>query len=485
MSLKRNFIYNTLYQIFMILLPIITVPYVSRILGPDGVGLYSYTGSYAQYFLIFGMIGISLYGNRQVAYTKNNKKQLSREFWNIYALQFITTNISFITYIIIFVFINNNNNVLYLVQSIVIFATIFDISWFFIGYEDMKSVVIRNTIVKVLGVLSIFIFIKQPSDVIKYAFIMTISNLIGQVIMWFNLKNKVNLYKPKIKEALVHLKPSLALFISQLSIQIYTLLDKSMLGAMAGVYEVGLYENSQKTIKLALTLITSLGVVMLPRMSALHSEGRKEEFNTLIYKAFNFVNFMAFPMVFGLIAVSNSFSVWFYGEAFEGIGFLLKVGSILMLFIGWSNILGIQVMLPIKKEKQFTISVTIGAIVNLILNLFLIKNFQAVGTTLSSVIAELSVTVAQLYFLKDIVNIVDILKTTLKPLIGSFIMFIVLLFVIPLFGVGVIWTFIEIVIGGLVYLLIMFVLKDSFLYEGLKLIKRKYGEKRRTFYEKI
>ncbi|EOU1940535.1 flippase, partial [Clostridium perfringens] len=115
MSLKRNFIYNTLYQIFMILLPIITVPYVSRILGPDGVGLYSYTGSYAQYFLIFGMIGISLYGNRQVAYTKNNKKQLSREFWNIYALQFITTNISFITYIIIFVFINNNNNVLYLV----------------------------------------------------------------------------------------------------------------------------------------------------------------------------------------------------------------------------------------------------------------------------------------------------------------------------------------------------------------------------------
>ncbi|MDT9330992.1 flippase [Clostridium perfringens] len=474
MSLKKNFLYNAIYQIFVILLPIITVPYVSRVLGPTGIGLYSYTGSYAQYFVLVGMIGISLYGNRQIAYNKHNKENLSKEFWNIYGLQFITTLIAFCTYIVIFVIINDLNRVMYLVQSIVVFTTIFDISWFFIGYEDMRSVVFRNTIVKIIGVLSIFIFVRKPCDVVKYAFLMVISNFIGQLIMWFNIKDKVFKYKPNIKESIKHLRPSLALFISQLAIQIYTLLDKTMLGAMTDVYEVGLYENSQKTIKLALTLITSLGVVMLPRMSALHSEGKKEEFNKLIYKAFSFVNFMAFPMVLGLIAVSNTFSLWFYGEAFNGIGFLLKIGSTLMIFIGWSNVLGIQVMLPMKKEKQFTISVTIGAIVNFILNLFLIRQFQASGTTLASVIAEFSVTATQVYFLKELIDIKSILKSIVKPLIGSIIMFIALLFVIPMFNVGVFWTLVEVVIGCAIYLIVMYILKDQFLEEGFNIVKTKF-----------
>lgn len=474
MSLKKNFLYNAIYQIFMILLPIITVPYVSRVLGPSGVGLYSYTGSYAQYFVLVGMIGVSLYGNRQVAYNKNNKEKLSKEFWNIYGLQFLTTLISFSSYIVIFVIINSSNKIMYLVQSIVVLTTIFDISWFFIGYEDMRSVVFRNTIVKIIGVLSIFIFVRKPEDVIKYAFIMVMSNFIGQIIMWFNIKDKVYKYKPNIKESIKHLKPALSLFISQLAIQIYTLLDKTMLGFMTGVHEVGLYENSQKTIKLSLTLITSLGVVMLPRMSALHSQGKKDEFNKLIYKAFSFVNFMVFPMVLGLIAISNTFSLWFYGESFNGIGFLLKIGSMLMIFIGWSNILGIQVMLPMKKERQFTISVTIGAIVNFILNLFLIKEFQANGTTLASVIAEFSVTATQAYFLKELIDIKSIFKSIIKPLIGSIIMFIALIFIIPMFRIGVFWTLIEVAIGGIIYLVVMYVLKDQFLEEGVNIIKVKF-----------
>lgn len=474
MSLKKNFIYNFLYQILAVLLPIITVPYISRVLGPKGIGDYSYTASYAQYFVLIGMSGIALYGNRQVAFTKLDKKKLSKEFWSIYFFQFITTIVSFILYIIMFVIINDNNNNLYLVQGITVLTTTFDISWFFIGYEDMKSIVIRNTIVKIIGVLLIFIFVKNFSDVIVYAFIMVISNLIGQLSMWTNIKGKVNIYKPTLREVFKHLKPSLILFISQLAIQIYTLLDKTMLGFISGVYEVGLYENSQKTIKLALTLITSLGIVMLPRMSCLHSQGKKEEFNKLIYKAFSFVNFMTFPMVLGLIAISNTFSNWFYGESFEGIGFLLKIGSVLMIFIGWSNILGIQVMLPMKKERQFTRSVTVGAIVNFILNLLFIREFQAVGSTVASVIAEFSVTSVQIYFLSDLINIKTILKSIIKPLIGSIVMFIALIFIIPMFKVGVLWTLIEVTIGGVIYLIVMYILKDQFLEEGFNVVKTKF-----------
>ena len=222
MSVKKNFLYNTVYQIFIILLPIITVPYVSRVLEPAGVGIFSYTAAYSQYFVLFGMIGISLYGNRQIAYTKVSNNDLSEEFFSIYSLQLITTIIAFFVYIIFFVIINKNNKLIYLVQSINILAAMFDISWFFIGYEEMKSIVIRNSLVKIFGIICIFIFVKNPSDIVLYTFIIVASNFLGQIIMWFNLPKEIVFRGFKFKSSLRHLKPSIVLFISQIAIQIYT-----------------------------------------------------------------------------------------------------------------------------------------------------------------------------------------------------------------------------------------------------------------------
>ncbi|MGG7178108.1 flippase [Clostridium paraputrificum] len=476
MSILRNFIYNTIYQVFIILLPIITVPYISRVLGKEGVGIYSYTASYAQYFVLLGMIGISIYGNRQIAYNKGNREKVSKEFSNIYLLQFITTTISLIVYLTIFVGINKENKLLFLVQGLPILAAIFDISWLFIGYEDMKSVVIRNSIAKLIGISLIFIFVKKPSDIILYALILGISTCVGQVVMWFNLTKVVSFSKPNIKEAILHLRPSLSLFISQLAIQVYVLLDKTMLGLMTDSGQVGLYDSSQKTIKLALTLVTSLGTVMLPRMSSLYAEGKMDKFKEMIYKAFSFVNLVAIPMVFGLVAIADGFSVWFYGEKFSGIEILLKVGSLIIFAISWSNILGIQIMIPMKKERQFTISVTIGAIVNILLNFLLIVRFKSIGTTVSSVAAEITVTIIQLYMLRDFIEMRKILKTIYKPLIGSILMFLVIAVIGIILPIGIIYTIIEVGIGLGVYIFTMIILKDKFLLGlldmGLKIIKR-------------
>lgn len=474
MSVRKNFIYNTIYQVFVILLPIITVPYVSRVLGPVGIGDYSYTAAYAQYFVLFGMVGISIYGNRQIAYKKGDIKNLSKEFFNIYGLQLITTITALIIYIVIFVILNKDNRLLYLVQSIIILATIFDISWFFIGYEDMKSVVVRNSIVKILGVASIFVFVNNPSDVKAYAIIMAGSNFIGQIIMWLNLKDKVKFCKLNLKESIKHFKPAITLFIPLLAIQIYTLLDKTMLGAMTNVAQVGLYENSQKTVKLALTLVTSLGTVMLPRMSSLYSDGKLDNLKNMIYKSFAFVNFMVFPMTFGLISISNSFSKWFYGEAFNGIGSLLKVGSFLMIAIGWGSVLGPQVLIPMKKEKEYTISVMLGATVNFLLNLVVISRFEAIGTTLASVIAEFTVTGVQMYFLRNFLNIKIIAKGIIKPIIGSIIMFIIIKIITPFLGGEIICTTMQVFAGVVVYLSIMYLLKDQFIKEGIDGIRNKF-----------
>lgn len=473
MGLKKNFIYNTIYQIFTLILPMITVPYISRVLGPEGVGAYSYTNAYAQYFILLGMVGIALYGNRQIAYTKNDKEKMSKEFWNIYALQVITTTISLILYIVVFVIINDNNKGLYLAQSITILATIFDISWFFIGYEDMKSVVVRNSITKIIGIIFIFILVKQSNDVIIYALIMAFTMFLGQVIMWKELKDKVYKVKPNLEFMISHLKPSIALFVSQLAMQVYVLLDRTMLGIMTNDAQVGLYDNSQKTIKLVLALVTSLGTVMLPRMSSLYAEGKMDKFKDMIDKAFSFITFMAIPMSLGLMAISNGFSMWFYGKEFDGIQILLQVGSFLIIAISWSNILGIQVMLPMKLEKQFTISVFIGAIVNFVLNIILIPHINSLGTTIASVVAEFSVTIAQLYFLRKIINVKPIFKTLYKPCIASIIMYLVINFLDIKLGVSIIFTLFEVSIGIIIYIVIMFILKSDVLFFALNELKRK------------
>ena len=161
MKLLKNFLYNQIYQLFLVLAPLITVPYISRVLGTDGVGLFSYSSSYAQYFVLLGMIGIDLYGSRQIARSKNSEEKYGRDFSNIYSLQFITTATALIIYLIIFVGINKDRQILYLAQGTVVVASMFDISWLFIGLEDMKSVVLRNAFVKIVGIILIFILVKN------------------------------------------------------------------------------------------------------------------------------------------------------------------------------------------------------------------------------------------------------------------------------------------------------------------------------------
>lgn len=473
MSLKKNFIYNTIYQVFIMLLPLITVPYISRIFGANGVGLYSYNSSYSQYFILLGMIGISLYGNRQIAYNKDDKVKMSREFWNIYTLQAITTSISLIVYVIIFVFINKSNVILYLINCLPIIGSIFDISWFFIGYEDIKKVVIRNSLTKVLGIICIFIFVKSPNDIGIYALIMGLTVVLGQLIMWISLPKKVIFIKPIFKDVVSHLRPSIKLFVSQLAIQVYVLLDRTMLGFMTDNYQVGIYDNSQKVIKVVLMLVTSIGTVMLPRMSNMYANGKILDLKKMIYKVFEFINFISVPMTLGIIAISKGFSIWFYGDKFIGVDILMQIGALIVLAISWSSILGVQVMLPMKMEKEYTLSVTAGAIVNMTLNFILIRNYLAIGTTISTVIAEFTVTLIQIYYLRRIIDLKIILKSLIKPIIASFVMFLVVINVNNFLPINILSTILESLIGFLVYIILMYIMKDKFLLSCIKAFKKK------------
>ena len=423
-SLTKNYIYNLSYQIIILILPLLTAPYISRVLGAENIGIYSYTISITTYFVTFGALGIALYGQREIAYLQNDKKEYSKTFYEIILLRAIAMFISLTIFYFVFVFKQNEYQIYYRILLLEIIGNLFDISWFFQGLEEFKKTVMRNTIVKILSLISIFSFVKTRDDLYIYFIIYVLSIFIGNISLWFYLPKYVK--KIKIKELNVfrHFKPTIALFIPQIAIQVYTLLDKTMIGTIiADKAEVGYYDQSQKIIKVVLTVVTSLGTVMMPRIANTYAEGNKKKIEEYMSKSFNMVFFLAFPIVFGIIIISDVFVPIFFGDGYIPVINLMKVISPIILLIGLSNVTGTQYLLPTKRQKEFTLSVVFGACVNFSLNMFLIPRYGALGASVGTVLAELTVSCIQAYFVKDDFNIKNIIRLSWKYVFSSLIMF--------------------------------------------------------------
>lgn len=465
-NVAKNYIYNLIYQILVLILPLITTPYISRILGAEGVGIYSYTISIVTYFTLFGSLGIAMYAQREIAYVQDDKEKRSKIFWEVIILRAITLTISMLVFYFVFAF-RGEYRIYYKILLLEILANIFDVSAFFQGMEEFKKIIKRNVIVRAISIASIFLFIKQPTDVWKYLLIYTLSNMIGNLSLWIYLPKylcKISIRNLNLKK---HLKPTIVLFIPQIATQIYTVLDKTMIGSIiSDKAEVGYYEQSQKIVKMVMTIVTSLGTVMLPRIANDFAHGKKEEIKKSILTSFNFVYFLSIPMVTGLIAVSKDLIPWFLGEGFEKAIYIIYVISPIILMIGLSNVIGVQYLLPTKRQKQYTTSVIMGAVTNLILNAVLIPRFKAVGAAVGTIIAETTVTSAQLYFIRKEYNVKEILLMSIKYLTSAMIMLVVL-FALNIFVINnislKIRMAIDVMLGVIIYFGILIILKDEFL----------------------
>lgn len=472
-TITKNYIYNLIYQILVLILPLITAPYVSRVLGAENIGIYSYTISIATYFVLFGSLGVALYGQRQIAYEQKKGKKLSKTFWEIVILRFVAMAISMI--IFYFTFVNGEQyQVYYKILLLELLANCFDISWFFQGLEEFKKTVARNIIVKLISVISIFAFVKDSNDLGIYFWIYVLSTLIGNMSLWAYLPKYLKNIKIKQLNIVQHVKPTIGLFIPQIAIQVYTVLDKTMIGAIiSDKSEVGYYEQGQKIIKILLTVITSLGTVMMPRIANTFASGEKEKVTSYMKKSFNMVFLLAFPMIFGVIAASKSFVPVFFGQGYDKVAILMSIISPILLLIGLSNVTGTQYLLPTKRQKEYTISVVCGAIINFIMNACLIWKFGAIGASIGTVIAEFTVTAIQMYFVRKDFNLKEVFKLSKNYLISSIVMFIVCLFIGRFINNNLISTIVQVTIGGLTYGICLLILKDSFIFEVLDRIKNK------------
>ena len=472
-SVAKNYIYNVAYEILAIIIPLITTPYLSRVLGAEKIGIYSYTLSIVTYFILFGSLGVAMYGKREIAFAQKDVEKRSRAFFEIFLMRLATLTFSMFLFYLVFCS-HGEYKIYYTILLFEIIANIVDISWYFQGLEEFKKTVIRNVLVKVISLVSIFIFVKTPDDLWKYFLIYVLSTLLGNLSLWIYLPKFIK--KQKIKDLNIkkHIKPTIMLFIPQIATQIYTVLDKTMIGTIiSDKSEVGFYEQAQKIIKLSLTLATSFGIVMMPRVAATFAEGNKEQIKKYTKTSFSFILMLTFPLMFGLCGIANKFVPIFYGDGFEKVSILICVISPILVLIGLSNVVGAQYLLPTKQQNKYTLSVVIGAVVNFILNLVLIGRFQSVGASIATVIAELAVTATQLILVKDQIKFTDVVKIGYKYFIAASIMFGCSLGISALINNNFLSVIIQIALSVLVYFALLIALKDKFILELVGKAKHK------------
>ena len=312
-SLKKNILYNFIYQILVWILPFITAPYLSRVIGAGGLGTYSLSQTIAQYFTYLTLLGLTNYGNREIARVQNDKENRSRVFCEIYAMQLGCFVISCIIYAIYTVFFSVD----FAAASIMwlwVISAVFDINWFFFGMEQFKLTVTRNAIIKLTTVILIFVFVKDHYDTYKYILIMAGGILASQMCLWPFVKRFIDFQKPTWQGIKKHIKPNLALFVPVIAISVYRLMDKVMIGYMASNTELGYYENAEKITTIILTLVSAVGTVMLPRMSALISDNNNETSKKYIDITMLIVIAYVNAAIYGIFAIGDPFCTMYFGE---------------------------------------------------------------------------------------------------------------------------------------------------------------------------
>ena len=424
-SIKKNYLYQVSYEILSILIPLITAPYVTRILGDENLGVFSYTQSVANLFLSLSRLGIVNHGSRSIAKVQHDLKQRSKVFWDIYAIQLsfsVFVTLFYLVYIILFI---RENRLIALLQCIWVASSIIDIAWAFMGVEDFKTTVMRGFSIKILSLFLILTLVKNPTDLWIYTLIVTGSTMLGNILLLTKFKKHFCFVKPSKNDVVSQIKPLVVLFIPTIAVTIYTMMDKIMLGNISGNNYVAYYEYSSKLVSIPMGFITSFGAVMLPRISSMNAEQKDEQKQQkLTSQSLVFVMFLSTAFAFGLAAVSNTLIPLYYGMSFVSCVSLLKVVAIKLPAMAWANVIRTQVLIPANKDKQYIISLFAGAGVNFCLNYFLIPNLKDTGAAIATVIAEIVVCVFQSIVMNNSKIVLGALRYSFEFIIDGIIMYI-------------------------------------------------------------
>lgn len=420
-SIRVNYIYNLAFQILAVLLPLITTPYISRVLGAGNIGIYSYSDSLTGFFLMFASLGILSYGSREIARAQDSREERSQLFWEMMAFKFWAVVLSYSSFFVFLYTIDVKNRIILGLLSLNFLTSLLDLSWFFRGMERFKQLSLRNMGVKLIGAASTFAVVRSERDLPIYVLCAVLPGLVGNILLWRTALREVDRVPLRQLRIFRHLKPILVFFIPAVSVQIYHTLDKLMLQwIVKDNYENGYYDQAYKIVTILLTVLTSYNGVMFSRMSNLYRHGDKAKAEEHINRAIPFVLMLGFPMTVGLAVVAKRFVPVFFGEGYDQVVLLLQMFCPLILITGLSNFVANVFLIPAGKQGKSNIAIVAGAATNIVCNLLLIPRFCALGACLATVISELVILEIMCFFQKGVTR--QLLKAMKKYLVAALLM---------------------------------------------------------------
>lgn len=473
MSILKNYSYNLLYQITLIIIPIITIPYITRVIGSNGIGTYSFIGSITQYFLLFANMGLSIYASREIAYVKQDIYKTSKLFTEIVFIQLISSSIMFIAYCIYIYLFSKEYFSLYLIQSLLIISIAFDISWFYIGIEDFKKNVIRNLIVRIISLALLFVLVKTPDDLWKYMLLLASSTIFGQIYMWIGVSKYIRKIKFNELRIIQHIHKVKFFFLIYLIGIIGSNLSKTLIGIYVNNDELGKFEMVYRIIMTLLVILTSLGSVMSPRISSTFAEGNHNKINEYLKSSLQFTLMFCFLVIPLLIGISKNFISWFFGITFEGAGWYLVLLSPMILLNSLSNFITNQYMIPTGNERKYVISLVIGGTIGVISSFILIARFSTQGACIAILISELTVLLSHIFQIRKQFNFHVHFVNIWQYIIAAILVLLISFLISKIAIMPIIMTFIQITISSLAYLMILYLLGNRFLINITERVKSK------------
>jgi len=427
-KLFKNYLYHLTSQMIIILVPLITIPYLSRVLSPDGIGIKSYTFAIQSIFALFASLGTCIYGEREVALHADDKEAQSKVFWNVTILRIITTTIGMVAYFwYTFRVAGKQYRFILLLQSVNLLDLYVEWYWFFSGQEDFKQTSLRNSLAKLGELPFVFLFVKSPDDLWKYVLYIPLATFILSVSYLPLLKERLVPVPKRDLHPFAAMGTILMLFLPQIAENVFSICDKVMIGSFcADNLQNGYYEQAYRIIMFVIPLLTAMGTVSAPRIANLHAKGERKAVEDVFLQSFNFVCLFSFPLMVGIIMLSSSFVPLYLGDAFRPSIPILNMLSLLLVIVSFNALNGGQYLIPTKRETMYTLSVFIGAGINICFNALLIPKHQAYGAAIGSVISESAITLIQLLYLRKEIPWKRMLGTCWKYVVASALMGIAL-----------------------------------------------------------
>ena len=476
-SIKKNIAYQSAYQLLIIILPLILAPYISRVLGAENIGIYSYTLSIASYFAMFAMLGIGAHGNRTIAAVREDERRLAETFSDLLFFHVFVSLVVIVAYAVFVIFADRELKLFYIIQSIVVLSALLDVNWLFMGLEQFRLMVIRNMAVKLVQVICVFAFIRGSDDLWMFILIMALGTLMNSAVLWLFIGRFVSFVRPTWTGIKHHVRPLLVLFIPAIAISVYKILSKIMLGAMTDHVQLGFYDNSEKIVLIPMGFIIAFNMVMIPRMSNLGAKEEKATQDRLTLISMKYVMMLAFAMAFGIAAIANGFAPLFFGEEFRECGPLIAGMCVMLPFLAFSNLIAAQYLIPHAKDAIYTTATVGGAVLSVAANLILVPRYQAMGAVAALVLAEVARCAVMFVATRKALPIWTYVKNGLPFLFMGVLMYALLYPIGQALGESVAAILSQVGIGAVFYLVLcvayLYVTKDVFFMSYVKVMASK------------